>query len=73
MKRGAILVNIARGTLVDEQALMAAVKEGQISAGGLDVVRNEPLAPSDPLLRFPQLVVTPHIAGFTDLMFARND
>jgi len=68
MKRGAILVNIARGTLVDEQALMAAVKEGQISAGGLDVVRNEPLASSDPLLRFPQLVVTPHIAGFTDLM-----
>ena len=68
MKRGAILVNIARGTLIDEQALMAAIKEGQISAGGLDVVRNEPLAPSDPLLQFPQLVVTPHIAGFTDLM-----
>ncbi|ADW71374.1 2-hydroxyacid dehydrogenase [Granulicella tundricola] len=68
MKRGAILVNIARGALVDEQALIEAVKEGQIAAAGLDVVKNEPLALSNPLLQFPQLVVTPHIAGFTDIM-----
>ena len=68
MKRGAILVNIARGTLIDEAALRTSVESGQIAAAGLDVVRNEPLVSENPLLAFPQLVVTPHIAGFTDVM-----
>ena len=68
MKRGTILVNIARGTLVDEAALIEAVEGGQIAAAGLDVVRDEPLQPENPLLGFPQIVVTPHLAGFTDLM-----
>jgi phosphoglycerate dehydrogenase-like enzyme len=70
MKRGAILVNIARGMLIDENALVTAVKEGQISAAGLDVLAIEPPDPNNPLLQFPQVVVTPHIAGFTDLMLS---
>ncbi len=68
MKRGAILVNIARGLLIDETALLASVKTRQISAAGLDVIRDEPLKPSNPLLGFPEILVTPHIAGFTDIM-----
>jgi phosphoglycerate dehydrogenase-like enzyme len=68
MKRGAILVNIARGMLIDESALLAAVKDGQISAAGLDVLQKEPPDPNDPLLQLPQVLITPHIAGSTDLM-----
>jgi phosphoglycerate dehydrogenase-like enzyme len=68
MKRGAILVNIARGTLIDEAALVAAVKDGQIAAAGLDVLKSESPCPNDPLLKLPQVLVTPHIAGATDLM-----
>lgn len=68
MKRGAILVNIARGMLVDEGALLAAVKDGQISAAGLDVLQKEPPDPKNPLLDLPQVLVTPHIAGSTYLM-----
>jgi phosphoglycerate dehydrogenase-like enzyme len=68
MKRGAILVNIARGMLIDEAALANAVTNGQISAAGLDVLKNEPPDRKDPLLQLPQVLVTPHIAGLTDLM-----
>jgi phosphoglycerate dehydrogenase-like enzyme len=70
MKRGAILVNIARGMLIDETALVDAVTHGQISAAGLDVLKNEPPERRDPLLQLPQVLVTPHIAGLTDLMQA---
>jgi phosphoglycerate dehydrogenase-like enzyme len=68
MKHGAILVNIARGLLIDEDALIDAVKDGQISTAGLDVLKNEPPDQQDPLLQLPQILVTPHIAGLTDLM-----
>jgi phosphoglycerate dehydrogenase-like enzyme len=68
MKRGAILVNIARGMLIDEASLVNAVTNGQISAAGLDVLKNEPPDRKDALLQFPQVLVTPHIAGLTDLM-----
>ena len=68
MKRGAILVNIARGMLIDEAALVSAVTHGQISAAGLDVLKNEPPARTEPLLQLPQVLITPHIAGLTDLM-----
>ena len=70
MKRGAILVNIARGMLIDEKALVDAVTHGQIAAAGLDVLKNEPPDSRDPLLQLPQVLVTPHIAGLTDLMLA---
>jgi len=67
MKLGAILVNVARGSVVDESALCAALRSGRISAVGLDVVRTEPVSAENPLLEFPQALVTPHIAGDTDL------
>ncbi|MGP6156924.1 MAG: NAD(P)-dependent oxidoreductase [Vulcanimicrobiaceae bacterium] len=68
MKRDAFLINVARGTLVDEPALRDALESGHLHAAGLDVVRNEPVAPNDPLVREPHAFVTPHIAGPTDLM-----
>jgi D-3-phosphoglycerate dehydrogenase len=68
MKRGSILVNIARGMLIDEAALVDAVAHGKISAAGLDVLKNEPPDRKDPLLQLPQVLVTLHIAGLTDLM-----
>jgi D-3-phosphoglycerate dehydrogenase len=70
MKRGAILVNIARGTLVDEKELTTALKTGHLSAVGLDVVKDEPLTLANPLMNFPQALITPHLAAFTDLMLA---
>lgn len=70
MRRGAILVNIARGMLIDEAARVDAVKHGQVSAAGLDVLKHEPPNREDPLLQLPQVLVTPHIAVLTDLMLA---
>jgi phosphoglycerate dehydrogenase-like enzyme len=67
IKRGAILVNVARGTLVDEPALNAALQSGRIRAVGLDVLRNEPPSISDPLVDAPHSFVTPHMAGATDV------
>lgn len=65
MKGGATLVNIARGSLVDEKALLAVLKSGHIGAAGLDVQEHEPISPDDPLLKEVNVFVTPHIAGFT--------
>jgi phosphoglycerate dehydrogenase-like enzyme len=67
MKRGAIFVNVARGTLVDEPALNAAIQSGRIRAVGLDVLRHEPPSISDPLVDAPHSFVTPHMAGATDV------
>jgi len=68
MKPGAILINIARGTLIDEDELLLALQSGHIAAIGFDVVREEPLSPSNSFLQVPQALITPHIAAFTDLM-----
>jgi phosphoglycerate dehydrogenase-like enzyme len=68
MKKGAVLVNVARGTLIDEPALLTALKSGHLFAAGLDVVKNEPVSEMDPLLTEPRIFVTPHIGGSTDLM-----
>jgi phosphoglycerate dehydrogenase-like enzyme len=67
MKRGAILVNIARGSLIDENALYDLVKSGHISAAGLDVLKWSPGGAKSPLFDLPQILITPHIAGATDL------
>jgi phosphoglycerate dehydrogenase-like enzyme len=56
------------GTLVDEPALLAAVKSGHLYGAGLDVVEDEPVSEGNPLLMEPRKFVTPHIAGSTDLM-----
>jgi glyoxylate reductase len=65
MKRTAVLVNTARGPLVDQAALYAALKAGTIFAAGLDVTDPEPPDPNDPLLQLPNVVVVPHIASAT--------
>jgi phosphoglycerate dehydrogenase-like enzyme len=70
MKKNSVLVNVGRGTLVDESALLAAVKSGHLYGAGLDVVKNEPVSEGNPLLMEPRIFVTPHIAGATDLMLA---
>jgi len=61
----AILVNTARGGLVDQAALAAALHEGHLAAAALDVTEPEPLPPGDPLLRAPNLLVVPHIGSAT--------
>jgi phosphoglycerate dehydrogenase-like enzyme len=68
MKKNAVLVNVGRGTLVNEPALLAAVKSGHLFGAGLDVVKDEPVSEGNPLLTEPRIFVTPHIAGSTDLM-----
>lgn len=65
MKPGARLINTARGTLVQEEALAAALKSGHVAAAGLDVFWEEPVAKSNPLLNAPNVVMTPHSAAGT--------
>jgi D-3-phosphoglycerate dehydrogenase len=63
MKRSAYLVNTARGPVVEEKALVAALRAGQIAGAGIDVFEQEPLSPDNPLLRMDNVICTPHIAG----------
>jgi phosphoglycerate dehydrogenase-like enzyme len=66
MKRGAYLVNTSRGPLVDQAALIAALKEGRIAGAGLDVFDEEPLPPGHPILSAPNTVLTPHLGYVTE-------
>jgi D-3-phosphoglycerate dehydrogenase len=65
MKPTAVLVNTARGGVVDEAALIASLREGRLAAAGLDVFEDEPPAPDNPLLSMDQVVLSPHVAGLT--------
>lgn len=65
LKRSAILVNTARGSLVDEPALIAALREERIAGAGLDVFETEPLPADSPFRSLPNVVITPHAAGMT--------
>ncbi len=65
MKRGAILVNTARGGLVDEERLIQSLKTGHLAAAGLDVFSREPPPADHPLLKLPNVVCAPHLAWLT--------
>ncbi|MFA6658860.1 MAG: phosphoglycerate dehydrogenase, partial [Victivallaceae bacterium] len=71
MKSNAILVNTSRGAVIDEQALIEALKNRQIGGAAIDVTENEPPAKDNPLLYLDNVIITPHVAAFSD-EFERN-
>ncbi len=72
MKQGAILINTARGGLVNEPALLEALRSGHLRAAGLDVFGEEPVNPAHPLLALPNVVASPHLAWLTPETIERS-
>lgn len=67
LKPGAYLLVVSRGGIVDEPALLAALQDGHLAGAGLDVTETEPLPPENPLWEAPNLIITPHISGGSQL------
>ena len=67
MRPDAFLINLARGGVVDEAALLEALDDGQIAGAGLDVFATEPLPAQSPLWRHPKVLLTPHVGGMSDV------
>jgi phosphoglycerate dehydrogenase-like enzyme len=65
VKPGALLINTARGGLVDESALLSALNQGHLAGAALDVFAEKPLPAGHPLLLHPSVLATPHVAAFT--------
>jgi len=72
LPRGAIVVNMARGALLDEDALVARIRGGRLRGAVLDVFSREPLPPASPLWGLPSVILTPHVSGVTDRYWERE-
>jgi phosphoglycerate dehydrogenase-like enzyme len=72
MKRGARLINIGRGSLLDEAALIAALESGALAGAALDVTSIEPLPPESALWKAPNLLITPHTSALSDRLWQRQ-
>jgi D-3-phosphoglycerate dehydrogenase len=72
MKQRAVIVNTARGHIIDEKALVNALKNGTIAGAGLDVLQQEPPTQDEPLLSLDNVIVTPHIAWYSEESFVRD-
>jgi D-3-phosphoglycerate dehydrogenase len=65
MKPTAIVINTARGTIIDQEALIDAIQQGEIAGAGLDVTDPEPAPPTNPIFGLDRVIVTPHCSGAT--------
>jgi len=72
LKALARVINVARGSLLDEAALIAALESGQLAGAALDVASTEPLQANSPLWRAPNLFITPHTSGVSDRLWPRQ-
>jgi phosphoglycerate dehydrogenase-like enzyme len=73
LPRGAIVVNVARGTLLDERALVERIRSGALRGAVLDVFRDEPLAPESPLWQLRSVLVTPHVSPVSPRGYWRRE
>jgi phosphoglycerate dehydrogenase-like enzyme len=65
MKPGAVVINVGRGPVIDQAAMVRALREGRIRGAGIDVFEEEPLPAGDPLWQMPNVLVSPHTADHT--------
>jgi len=72
MKRGARLINVGRGSLLDEAALLRALESGALGGAAIDVAKLEPLPAQSPLWKAPNLLITPHTSGVSDRLWERQ-
>jgi phosphoglycerate dehydrogenase-like enzyme len=72
MKDGAILINVARGAIIDQPAMIVALQQGTIAGAGLDVTTPEPLPPESPLWKMENVIITPHISADVDDYWGRT-
>ncbi|AKA48605.1 hypothetical protein IX51_05270 [uncultured archaeon] len=66
MKKGSVVINTSRGGIVDQKALLESIKTGHIASAGLDVFEEEPINPSDPILKESRIVLSPHVSYYSE-------
>ena len=66
MKKNAVLINVSRGGIIDEQALVQALREHWIAGAGLDVFEKEPVGTENPLMAFDNVIFSPHMAWYSE-------